>query len=325
MLTFDAVHRPKSHRQRQKDNQHTEGHSWDSTKWTEHDSELGRVLIIDYEQDNTTSNSGHHTSCHEFCKKDDFKRYFLEAEKVADRLSLRLIHVQNASWAKDFLQKRFDMNSNKDIMATLSGNADYCEKTNQDARDIPLRARATPVEHNEERKINRASFECDFLKGYQRSYHSHTRRQKPWLEFRYRDKRNPHAPRYDIHVDEISVYLQSGCNHGRKPSEEACNDDSKFDNGNTIIIFSDSVTGSLRNSLIGARRGKETQWTRFATKLKYESARMDDAFISNCMEYVLNDIVKSILTNWSELSSICEVHVGILEQNSTTPCSSTQS
>ena len=271
------------------------------------------MLVIDYGR-----HAEHYDNYHEFSKKEDLETHLLNTHEMPRGPRLRLIHVQNATWAKSLLQKRFNMFSNPDIMDTLSGNAEYRERTNQDAMDILLRARVTDVWYNQVREINRASFECDFLKGYERSSDSHTRRQKPWLEFRYHDKRNPRAPRHDIHVDEISVYLQWKCDHPRKPVEGPCNSDGGLDNGNTIIIFSDSVRDSLRESLIGARRGKEIQWTRLATQLKHESARMDDAFVSNCMEYVLNDIIKSVLTNWSRLSIICETHVGILEQKSKT-------
>lgn len=85
------------------------------------------------------------------------------------------------------------------------------------------------------------------------------------------------------------------------------------DNGNTIILFSDAVKGSKRDTLVGARRALEDQWRRLSV-VANKSGKLDDAFIADCMDSALKSISDTIASNWDQFLHICERHVGTLEE-----------
>ena len=88
-----------------------------------------------------------------------------------------------------------------------------------------------------------------------------------------------------------------------------------FDNGNAVLIFDDSQSGSLDDSLIAPRDEWESRWRRLPFYLAYEQTDVtsDDSMALHCMRMVTEDIWKSIAQSWKHYFDHCGQHVTILE------------
>ena len=109
-----------------------------------------------------------------------------------------------------------------------------------------------------------------------------------------------------------------------------------LDNGNAIIIFESSHTGSIEDTLIGARQqweceytllhfhssGGQTRaeahtarWRRLPFYLAFERENLldDDLLSMDCMKLIMGDIWKSITEHWEKFLDVCNDHVSILE------------
>ena len=89
-----------------------------------------------------------------------------------------------------------------------------------------------------------------------------------------------------------------------------------LDNGNVIIIFENSKTRSIRDTVISARQKWESRWRRLPFYLAYESHDIssDDQMASECMRLILQDIWKALAESWEHLLDISSHHVAILEE-----------
>jgi hypothetical protein len=90
-----------------------------------------------------------------------------------------------------------------------------------------------------------------------------------------------------------------------------------LDNSNTIIIFENSQSGSVKDTLIGARQELESRWRRLTFYLPREDMENDETLATECMDFILKDIFKALSYNWIRFLSACETHVSILEDKST--------
>lgn len=88
-----------------------------------------------------------------------------------------------------------------------------------------------------------------------------------------------------------------------------------LDNGSVIIIFENSQSGSIYDTLIAAREYWESRWRRLPFYLAYEGgdASNDDGMALECTKIVLQDVWKSVSGNWEDFLDVCGTHVSILE------------
>lgn len=88
-----------------------------------------------------------------------------------------------------------------------------------------------------------------------------------------------------------------------------------LDNGNTIIIFENSQSGSIEDTIITARQQWESRWRRLPFYLAYESHDVsnDDRMALECMKIILQDVWKSVAENWESFLDVSNTHVSILE------------
>lgn len=89
-----------------------------------------------------------------------------------------------------------------------------------------------------------------------------------------------------------------------------------LDNGNTIIIFENSQSGSIEDTIISARQYWESRWRRLPFYLAYESHDVsnDDLMALECMKIILSDVWKRVVENWEGFLDVCNTHVSILEE-----------
>lgn len=94
-----------------------------------------------------------------------------------------------------------------------------------------------------------------------------------------------------------------------------------LDNGNAIIIFENSNSGSIDDTMVAARQQWESRWRRLPFYLAYESHDVsnddqisnDDQMALECMKMILADVWKSVSDSWDCLIDLSNVHVDCLQ------------
>lgn len=88
-----------------------------------------------------------------------------------------------------------------------------------------------------------------------------------------------------------------------------------LDNGNVIIIFENSQTGSIEDTLVAARGKWESRWRRLPFYLAYETGDIssDEQMARQCTKMILQDLWTAMVETWQGLLDTCNNHVAILE------------
>ena len=92
----------------------------------------------------------------------------------------------------------------------------------------------------------------------------------------------------------------------------------EMDNENVIIIFENSKSCSIEDTLIAARREWESRWRRLPFYLAMSQEHdndvsKDDDLAVQCMRLVIQDILTSLTQLWDRFLDISDSHVSILE------------
>ena len=89
----------------------------------------------------------------------------------------------------------------------------------------------------------------------------------------------------------------------------------QLDNSNTIIIFENSESGSIADTLISAQSTWEGRWRRLPFYLAFEGVDVsnDDQMALECSKIVLQDIWKAVTDNWDTFLDASNSHMSILE------------
>lgn len=91
---------------------------------------------------------------------------------------------------------------------------------------------------------------------------------------------------------------------------------STLDNGNAVLIFDNSHSGSIEDTLIAARQTWESRWRRLPFYLALESRdtmATDEQLWYQCSKIIVEDIFKGIVMAWDEFLDLAMDHVSILE------------
>lgn len=293
--------------------------------------------MIDFEETGTAANDSPLELIQEIRNEKELEEFYnVNANKV--RVPLRLIHVQNAPWAKKFLEEKFDMAANDALEATMFGNLDKNEHQQRRGRNPLLRAKTSGVQHERRRKVKRAAFQCDCVRLFDPP--DMQKNKQLWLPLSHYDEKDQPVPRYGTYTERIAVYVQSASDDAERVARdrfyqhlrrmydmedliglfdlEDVAEAFKYDNGHTIVIFSDASKGKPKDTLIGARGKQEARW-RLISYRNSESLELNDTSISECMDYVLKDVFDSIVGSWDMILEACETHVNILEEEGLFP------
>ncbi|KAI4671461.1 uncharacterized protein J4E88_009126 [Alternaria novae-zelandiae] len=311
--------------------------------WTKESWSQGRVLLIDYVAKEHSAEGRRKIVAQEFSDIDSLRRFYRK-EDLSAQAALRVIHVQNASWATRYLLRKFNIDATDDLVGTNFGRWASYEKPQQRGGKPVLNGRTFRAQRDPWRGISRAAFGADYLKSYDRNTHiPRPNNNKSIMELNHYDETD--QPRYghDVYVQRLSCYVQlSDGTPGQavdpdipNPYDEEAweeymrlkksygNVDANehqeryipklrsLDNGNTIILFENSVTGSVKDTLIGARQELESRWRRLSFYLPMEEN--DETLTAECMDFILQDVFKALSYNWQKFLAVCETHVGILE------------
>ncbi|EEQ35327.1 conserved hypothetical protein [Microsporum canis CBS 113480] len=266
---------------------------------------------------------------------------------------LRVFHVQNADWATEYLLRKFNIDNRDGLVGNDFGK--YVRHKNPERRGGRpfLNGKTWKVQYDPWRGISKTSFGLDYLKQYNKSAHltGHHRRSAEddtlkMMELdSFGDEDNP-AHGYDVYVQRLSCYVQHKQTPGtislpmedsdiKNPyhieDNQAGDSPEKrkdvyiprlntLDNGNAILIFDNSHTGCLDDTLIPPRQTWEERWRRLPFFLAFESKDLvesDEQLAYHSTRIILDDIFKVLTANWDSFLNLAMDHVNDVESDDT--------
>lgn len=247
--------------------------------------------------------------------------------------------MQNAQWATQFLLRKFNINARDDLVGSDFGRYLKYKRPERRGGKPFLSGKTWKTQHDPWRAISKTAFGLDYMKPYrardpdaQGKLDDHCQ----MMELNCYDPDDNPAYGWDAYVQRISVYVQHKERFTELPNENdpdienPYKEDGKaennrheyvphldtLDNGNAILIFDNSHTSSIEDTMISARRQWESRWRRLPFYLVYEGSHdvsNDDQMALQCMKMVLADIWKSAAESWEGFLDIANTHVSILE------------
>jgi len=294
----------------------------------------GRVLMIDYVKQDHTKQGMRKVSAQEFNNIQSLRKLYANADRGREAV-LRVLHVQNAQWATHFLLNKFNISDSDDLVGTTFGRYVKYRRPERRGGKPFLSGKSWKTTHDPWRGVSRTSFGLDYLRPCEVDRRADAGSGKPsagkMMELNcYDDNDNP-VYGYDVYVQRISCYIQKKEAVTELPSPDFENpyqelehneESSRYvphletlDNESTIIIFENSQSGSIQDTLIAARQQWESRWRRLPFYLAYENHDIstDERMASECMKIIIQDIFKSVTKSWEKLLDITNNHVSILE------------
>ncbi|KAL8874051.1 MAG: hypothetical protein Q9174_000556 [Haloplaca sp. 1 TL-2023] len=309
------------------------GLKWHKKYDTPESRKASRVLVIDYVKREHSKEGMRKVATQEVDNVHGLRKIYTNPERGSEAV-LRVFHVQNAPWAAHFLLRKFNISARDDLVGTDFGH--YVKNKHGERRGKPLlTGKSWKTTHDPWRAINRTSFGLDYLKPYKVRNQELEARRNPsgkMMELSCYDEDDNPAYGWDVYAQRLSCYIQ----HKEPPADvpgypdienpydaTASRDDSaeyfprleSLDNGNAIIIFESSCSGSIDDTMVAARQQWESRWRRLPFYLAYESHDVsnDDRMALECMKIILADVWKSITESWDVLLDLSNVHVDCLQ------------
>ncbi|PGH28677.1 hypothetical protein GX50_08580 [[Emmonsia] crescens] len=321
-------------------------------KWHKEYSEIdvysGRVLIIDFiKQASDECQVGmRKVTAQEIYDLEHLRRVYTNPERNSEAV-LRVFHVQNAEWAIKFLLRKFNIDNRDDLVGTDFGRYVRHKRPERRGGKPFLSGKTWKVQYDPWRGISKTSFSLDYFKQYRprdpmnreaRGPHEEDDSLK-MMELNCFDEDDNPKYGYDVYVQRVSCYIQ----HKQTAIEVPTNPDIKnpyiidppktdsaksrtkheyiprldtLDNGNAILIFDNSHTNSIEDTLIAARRVWESRWRRLPFFLAFESrdfVATDEQLAFQCSRIILEDIFKALVMEWDTFLDLAMDHVSILE------------
>ena len=246
-----------------------------------------------------------------------------------------MFHVQNAQWAVYFLLRKFNINAHDDLVGTDFGKYLRHRRREQRGGKPYLTGKTWKTDHDPWRGISRTAFGIDYLKQYyakDRATQTAADVEDKMMELNHYGPDDNPAYGWDVYVQRMSCYIQhkeatpvpTDPDIKSPYEQDSANGDGRhnhlprlesFDNGNAILIFENSHSGSFNDTMISARREWESRWRRLPFYLAYESQDVsnDDTLALECMKMILQDVWKSVAEAWETYLDACNTHVTILE------------
>ena len=261
-------------------------------KWPENNWSNGRLLLIDFIRRDRLSAGKTKIVAREFRAVHALHSFYKDHNRCV-QASLRVFHVQNAPWAVFYLLKKFHIDDRDNLVGMEFANwLKHARPEWRGSKPI-LKGKTWRTQRDPWRGIRRTAFGTDYLKPCniratdeetRAAYHNADAKMMELND--YDDANNP-IYTHDVFVQRLSAYIQF--RDGIPPPEDAKNPygatahlngtprekaregngeraKSKLppldslDNGNTIILFENSQTGSVKDTLIGARQQTESRW-----------------------------------------------------------------
>ncbi|MCJ1462795.1 hypothetical protein MMC07_001398 [Pseudocyphellaria aurata] len=304
------------------------GLKWHKEYDTPESLTCGRVLLIDYVKQDHSKEGMRKVAAQEISSIEALRKFYSNQDRGGEAV-LRVIHVQNAPWAVQFLLLKFNITSKNDLVGTDFGQFVKHKQSQRHGGKPLVNGKTWDTTHDPWRRISRTSFGIDYLKNYKASGNaprSDSDSPGKMMELNCYDNEDNPTYGWDVYVQRLCCYIQHRENSMEVPAspniENPYNQGDGYvprvqnlDNGNTIIIFENSFTGSIEDTLISARQQWESRWRRLPFYLAYEAHDVsnDDLMAMECMKLILQDVWKSVADSWEVLLDCCTHHVSILE------------
>ncbi|EQL36643.1 hypothetical protein BDFG_02006 [Blastomyces dermatitidis ATCC 26199] len=328
---------------------HTQKHDL-GPKWHKEYSDLdifaGRVLIIDFVKQDECKVGMRKVAAQEIYDLEHLRKVYTNPERNSEAV-LRVFHVQNAEWATNFLLRKFNIDNRDDLVGTDFGRYVRHKRPERRGGKPFLSGKTWKVQYDPWRGISKTSFGVDYFKQYRcpdpmnrvpRGPHEQDDSLK-MMELNCFDQNDNPKYGYDVYVQRVSCYIQ----HKQSAIGVPTNPDIKnpyiidppktdsarqrrkneyiprldtLDNGNAILIFDNSHTNCIEDTLIAARRFWESRWRRLPFFLAFESRDLvatDEQLAYQCSKIILEDIFKALVLEWDTFLDLAMDHVSILE------------
>ena len=329
-------------------------HGWGSDnvkwkiQWTKDCFRGGRVLIIDYlsnAAESTSAGSGRRhvtVEAQEFEDLNKLEKFYTDNSRVHSA-ALRVIHVQNAPWATQFLLRKFNIDHRDEIvgMQGFSRWARYEKPRQRQGKPFP-NGKSWREQTDPWRNVSRTAFGLDYLRTYKTPPPNERHRRTVFGDKpidaqmmhlnAWSDGSNPDG--YDVSVQRMSVYVQRNLGPPGQisPEENIKNpyakhapnghwgkggsdvvDLSYLDNSNTVIVFETSASMLLEDCLIQPRNDFEKRWRRLSFYLRKEDVINDTKLAAQCTNMILGDVFHGLAVVWQDFLGVSADHVNILE------------
>ncbi|KAH7060383.1 cora-like Mg2+ transporter protein-domain-containing protein, partial [Macrophomina phaseolina] len=198
-----------------------------NTPWNPDDWKEGRVLVIDY-LGRDELDGKRHIQAREIHSVKGL-RTLLEDRELRAASILRVIHVQNASWANHYILRKFNMEHDDDMVGSAFGRWARFERPQKRAGKPVLNARTFKAQRDPWRGISRCAFGLDYLKHYDaRKYNrGESDESVKMMELNAYDPFETPVYGYDVFVQRLSVYVQHKDGDGESLRADA--DDQAFE------------------------------------------------------------------------------------------------
>lgn len=312
----------------------------------------GRVLIIDCYSRDHSDDGKRKVLAYEFNTEKELREFYETGAGANDGHCLRIMHVQNAIWARSFLLRKFNISDGGSNVAGLTGTSfgrwAVYDKPQRRAGKPVLNSKSFRCSRDPWRGISRTGFGVDYLKYYHPNVvrENDITEQFKLSELNHWDSEKGNVPThgYDVYVQRLSVYVQRNegpvnmSPDGDTPNPYAPTPRTSLamrrlnrnvekveemdtlpliesmDNDSTIIVFEASHTGDANDTLIQARGEMEGRWRRLMQLLPREDIPNEDQITAELMNIVMKDIMKALQVYWDQLLAKCDEHVSILEE-----------
>ncbi len=307
-------------------------------KWYKHFNspqgfKCGRVLVIDYVKMDHSKEGTRKVAAQEITSIEALRKLYLDPA-TSEEAVLRVIHVQGADWAVKYLLHKYNINSQDDVVGTDFGRYVKYKRPERRGGKPFMSGKSWKTTHDPWRGVSRTSFGLDYLKPYASPEPAKRREdaREKFMELKHYDENDNPRYGYDVFVQRLSCYVQykesvQGTTDAQGVQNPYLNQQSgsnnhkyvpqldQLDNANTIIIFENSQSGSISDTLIAARETWESRWRRLPFYLLYESGNItdDDLMALECVKTILQDIWKAVAQQWEDFLDTCNTHVSILE------------
>ncbi|KAI2001721.1 hypothetical protein LOZ39_005434 [Ophidiomyces ophidiicola] len=303
------------------------------------DQHGGRVLVIDFVKQDASKSNIRKVAAQEIFDLQGLRTLYNNPERNGEAV-LRVFHVQNADWAARYLLRKFNIDNRDDLVGTDFGQYVRRRRPDQRRGKPVLSGKTWKVQYDPWRGISKTSFSLDYLKDYQVPDPTSVREDDGYkmMELNNFGENDNPAYGYDVFLQRISCYIQHKQVIVEPPPTDPditspylpdaqidCDGDGvkeyiprlrSLDNGNAILIFDDSHSGVLDDTLIPPRDSWEARWRRLPFFLAFESRDLvatDEELAFHCTRVIMEDLFKALAGGWDILLDLAYDHVSILE------------
>ncbi|KAJ9648849.1 hypothetical protein H2199_000762 [Coniosporium tulheliwenetii] len=167
----------------------------------------GRVLLINFVGQDHVEHKKLKVEAQEFDNLKSLQRFY-DSPKSRSQTTFRVIHVQSAPWAIQFLLNKFNICHCNDHVGTEFGRWARYEKAQQHTGKPVLKGKAFRTQRDPSRGINRTSFALDYLKHYPVKSVPDSAVSTRMMELDHHDATNMPSHGYDVFSQRLSVYVQ---------------------------------------------------------------------------------------------------------------------